>query len=76
MDVIEFDHNLIGDLPDAEIFFNDDSDSWKINWIAGPESLEQIIGKVGHEISAEFANLGKSSYVYDSWNIQQKKNNG
>ncbi|MHA1449468.1 MAG: hypothetical protein ACTSP4_08620 [Candidatus Hodarchaeales archaeon] len=70
-DVIEFDHNLIGDLPDAEIFYNDDS--WKINWIAGPESLEQIIGKVGHKISSEFATLGKSSYVYDSWNRQKQR---
>ncbi|MHA2298563.1 MAG: hypothetical protein ACXAEU_11600 [Candidatus Hodarchaeales archaeon] len=70
-DVIQFDHNLIGGLPEAEIFLEDDK--WKISWLSGPEKLDTIVRRVGHEISLESANLDKSSYVIDTWNRKRGK---
>ena len=46
-DVIEMDHNLLGDLPDVELRLNEDK-TWNLTWIAGAESMEEILEEVGY----------------------------
>jgi len=46
-DVIEMDHNLLGDLPDVLLFLTDDN-KWRITWAAGAESIEKILEHVGY----------------------------
>ncbi|NHJ01773.1 MAG: biosynthetic arginine decarboxylase [Candidatus Heimdallarchaeota archaeon] len=70
-DIIEFDHNLLGDLPDALIQL--DGDDWKIEWSSDPESPQKLITKMGYKGDEIFPNMGKMSYAKDSWN--RKENN-
>jgi len=46
-DAIEMDHNLLGDLPDVELRLEDDN-SWRISWITGAESIEDLLRDVGY----------------------------
>jgi arginine decarboxylase-like protein len=46
-DVIEMDHNLLGDLPDVKILLTDD-DKWRITWTTGAEPIEKILEHVGY----------------------------
>jgi arginine decarboxylase-like protein len=46
-DVIEMDHNLLGDLPDVELRLDADN-TWKITWLAAAESMEDILEDVGY----------------------------
>jgi arginine decarboxylase-like protein len=46
-DVIEMDHNLLGDLPDVELRL-DENDNWVLTWLAGAESMEDILEDVGY----------------------------
>lgn len=46
-DAIEMDHNLLGDLPDVELYLNEDG-TWRISWITGAESIEDILRNVGY----------------------------
>ncbi|UCE12805.1 MAG: biosynthetic arginine decarboxylase [Candidatus Heimdallarchaeota archaeon] len=66
-DIIEFDHNLLGDLPDAEVRVNDDGE-WEINWMAPPESSTLLIEKVGYSLIEEDTKIGQTSYAKDTWN--------
>lgn len=66
-DIIEFDHNLLGDLPDAEVRVNE-SGEWDINWVAPPETSTLLIEKVGYSIIEEEAKIGQTSYAKDTWN--------
>ncbi|WP_455143370.1 hypothetical protein [Candidatus Hodarchaeum mangrovi] len=65
-DIIQFDHNLLGNLPDVEIRLN--HDGWKIRWISSSESTSNILAKVGFRIPDEEYTLIKTSYAKDSWN--------
>jgi arginine decarboxylase-like protein len=47
-DVIEMDHNLLGDLPDVELRLNVDK-TWELTLIAGAESMEDILEEVGYQ---------------------------
>ncbi|RDE15449.1 MAG: hypothetical protein C4K49_06370 [Candidatus Thorarchaeota archaeon] len=46
-DVIEMDHNLLGDLPDVIIHLTDD-DKWCITWATGAESMAKILERIGY----------------------------
>lgn len=46
-DVIEMDHNLLGDLPDVLLVLTDDN-KWKITWTSGAESIEKILERMGY----------------------------
>jgi len=65
-DIIQFDHNLLGNLPDVEVRLN--HDGWRIRWISPSESTTNILAKVGFQIPEEEYTLIKSSYAKDSWN--------
>ncbi|TXT57512.1 MAG: Biosynthetic arginine decarboxylase [Candidatus Thorarchaeota archaeon] len=47
-DVIEADHNLLGDLPDVEIVVTEEGD-WKITWTAGAQKMEDLLADAGYE---------------------------
>ena len=47
-DVIEMDHNLLGDLPDVELILGENN-NWKITWLAAAESMEDILEDVGYK---------------------------
>lgn len=66
-DIIEIDHNLLGDLPDAEVRVNKNGE-WKINWMAPPESSSLLIAKVGYDLTTEDVEISQTSYAKDSWN--------
>ncbi|MBD3407714.1 MAG: hypothetical protein GF411_16470 [Candidatus Lokiarchaeota archaeon] len=46
-DVIEADHNLLGDLPDVEIIVTEDGE-WKIKWTAGAQKMEDLLADAGY----------------------------
>lgn len=46
-DAIEMDHNLLGDLPDVEIYLQDDN-QWSLSWVTGAESIEDLLRDVGY----------------------------
>lgn len=46
-DVIEMNHNLLGDLPDVQLLLADDG-SWKVSWESGAEAIEKILEEVGY----------------------------
>lgn len=46
-DVIEMDHNLLGDLPDVELVLTKDM-KWQVRWITGAESMEEILEEMGY----------------------------
>ncbi|MFW9845295.1 MAG: hypothetical protein ACFFD6_00990, partial [Candidatus Thorarchaeota archaeon] len=46
-DVIEMDHNLLGDLPDVEIVL-DKNGEWQERWMTGAESMEDILAEMGY----------------------------
>ncbi len=48
-DIIEFDHNLIGDLPDVEIHLKDDGE-WEVKVIVGAQSIKDLVKEVGYDI--------------------------
>ncbi|MFW9883958.1 MAG: hypothetical protein ACFFEX_06165 [Candidatus Thorarchaeota archaeon] len=45
-DVIEMNHNLLGDLPDVEIILSKDG-KWQVRWMTGAESMEDILEEMG-----------------------------
>lgn len=47
-DIIEFDHNLIGDLADVEL--QTEGDTWKISIIEHAEKIQDIVKQVGYVI--------------------------
>ncbi|MFW9810781.1 MAG: hypothetical protein ACFFE6_15515, partial [Candidatus Thorarchaeota archaeon] len=46
-DAIEMDHNLLGDLPDVELYLQDDG-QWALSWVTGAESIEELLKDVGY----------------------------
>ncbi|MFX0206866.1 MAG: hypothetical protein ACFFDT_12845, partial [Candidatus Hodarchaeota archaeon] len=66
-DIIEIDHNLLGDLPDAEVRV-DKNGEWCINWMTPPESSSLLIAKVGYDFTTENSKISQTSYAKDSWN--------
>ncbi|TFG14857.1 hypothetical protein EU537_02645 [Candidatus Thorarchaeota archaeon] len=46
-DVIEMDHNLLGDLPDVELLLDKDG-KWETRWMAGAQNMEEILEDVGY----------------------------
>ncbi|MDF1540336.1 MAG: hypothetical protein P1Q69_15685, partial [Candidatus Thorarchaeota archaeon] len=46
-DVIEMNHNLLGDLPDVKLVLTQDRE-WKVTWVSGAESMENILEDMGY----------------------------
>ncbi|MHA2209548.1 MAG: hypothetical protein ACXABV_10290 [Candidatus Thorarchaeota archaeon] len=46
-DVIEMNHNLLGDLPDVELIL-DKKGKWQVRWMSGAESMEDILEEMGY----------------------------
>jgi len=46
-DVIEMNHNLLGDLPDVELLFTKEK-KWQVRWLAGAESMEDLLEEMGY----------------------------
>jgi arginine decarboxylase len=46
-DVIEMNHNLLGDLPDVELILDKDG-QWQVRWMTGAESMEDILKEMGY----------------------------
>jgi arginine decarboxylase len=46
-DAIEMDHNLLGDLPDVELYLQEDGE-WALSWVTGAESIEELLKDVGY----------------------------
>jgi arginine decarboxylase len=46
-DVIEMNHNLLGDLPDVELLLDKDG-NWRTRWVAGAQNMEEILEDVGY----------------------------
>ncbi len=46
-DVIEMNHNLLGDLPDVELILTPEGD-WKVTWVSGAEAMEDILEEMGY----------------------------
>jgi arginine decarboxylase len=46
-DVIEMNHNLLGDLPDVELILDKDGE-WRVRWMTGAESMEDILEEMGY----------------------------
>ncbi|MHA2003504.1 MAG: hypothetical protein ACW960_05290 [Candidatus Thorarchaeota archaeon] len=46
-DVIEMNHNLLGDLPDVELIL-DNNGKWQVRWMTGAESMEDILEEMGY----------------------------
>ncbi|MFX1517153.1 MAG: hypothetical protein ACFFC6_12695, partial [Promethearchaeota archaeon] len=72
-DIIEIDHNLLGDLPDAEVRV-DKNGEWSINWMAPPESSSLLIAKVGYDFTAKDSAISQTSYAKDTWNRPKRTN--
>jgi arginine decarboxylase len=59
-DAIEMDHNLLGDLPDVELYLQDDG-KWALSWVTGAESIEHLLKDVGY---ADI-NVDEDPYMWD-----------
>jgi arginine decarboxylase len=59
-DAIEMDHNLLGDLPDVELYLQDDG-QWALSWVTGAESIEDLLKDVGY---ADI-NVDEDPYMWD-----------
>lgn len=46
-DVIEMNHNLLGDLPDVELVL-DKNNEWQVRWVTGAESIEDLLEQMGY----------------------------
>jgi arginine decarboxylase len=46
-DVIEMNHNLLGDLPDVELLLTKDK-KWQVRWLTGAESMEDLLEEMGY----------------------------
>lgn len=46
-DVIEMNHNLLGDLPDVELLL--EGDEWQVTWVASAQTMDEILRDVGYE---------------------------
>lgn len=46
-DIIQMDHNLLGDLPDVVLVFSHDG-KWKISWVSDAETIHHILEHLGY----------------------------
>ncbi|MFX1368022.1 MAG: hypothetical protein ACFFAY_05435, partial [Promethearchaeota archaeon] len=46
-DVIEMNHNLLGDLPDVEVVL-DNENKWQVRWVTGAEPIEDLLEQMGY----------------------------
>ncbi len=46
-DVIEMNHNLLGDLPDVQLILSPEKE-WKFKWVAGAEAMDEILKEMGY----------------------------
>ncbi len=46
-DVIEMNHNLLGDLPDVELLLTEEK-KWQVRWLTGAESMEELLEEMGY----------------------------
>ncbi len=46
-DVIEMNHNLLGDLPDVELLLTKEKE-WQVRWLTGAESMEDLLEEMGY----------------------------
>ncbi|MHA1961206.1 MAG: hypothetical protein ACW99U_13340 [Candidatus Thorarchaeota archaeon] len=47
-DVIEMNHNLLGDLPDVEVRVTEEG-QWIVTWVEGAERMDAILEEVGYK---------------------------
>jgi arginine decarboxylase len=59
-DAIEMDHNLLGDLPDVELYLSEDG-KWVLSWLTGAESIEELLKDAGY---ADI-NVDEDPYMWD-----------
>ncbi|MHA2095366.1 MAG: biosynthetic arginine decarboxylase, partial [Candidatus Hodarchaeales archaeon] len=71
-DVIELDHNLLGDLPDVEVRL-DKNGEWLIRYISPSESTASILAKVGYHLPEDYHKIAQSTYAKDAWNRKSGK---
>ncbi|MFW9921339.1 MAG: hypothetical protein ACFFED_17195 [Candidatus Thorarchaeota archaeon] len=46
-DVIEMNHNLLGDLPDVELILTPEH-KWKVTWVSGAQAMDEILEDMGY----------------------------
>lgn len=46
-DVIEMNHNLLGDLPDVELILTLEHE-WKVSWVSGAQAMDEILEDMGY----------------------------
>jgi arginine decarboxylase len=46
-DVIEMNHNLLGDLPDVALVLSPEGE-WNVTWVAGAQAMEDILKDLGY----------------------------
>lgn len=52
-DIIEMDHNLLGDLPEVNLEIeknNPDPDAWKVTWLEPAQNIQDLVKEVGYTI--------------------------
>lgn len=48
-DIIEMDHNLIGDLPDVGLALLDDG-TWDVQWLGAAQTIQDLVREVGYSL--------------------------
>ena len=62
-DIIEMDHNLLGDLPEVNLFIDETLDNWKVEWLESAQNIQDLVKEVGYTIEHyENPFLRKKSY--------------
>ena len=62
-DIIEMDHNLLGDLPEVNLYIDKKSDNWKVEWLEAAQNIQDLVKEVGYTIEHhENPFLRKKSY--------------
>jgi arginine decarboxylase len=48
-DIIEMDHNLLGDLPEVTLTLEDQNE-WKVHWLESAQNIQELVKEVGYTI--------------------------
>ncbi len=48
-DIIEMDHNLVGDLPDVELTRLSDGE-WEVKWLGAAQTIQDLVSEVGYTL--------------------------
>lgn len=62
-DVIEFDHNLLGDLPNVQLTLTPDGE-WVVEWVGAAQNIQALVKLMGYHIKNfedPFLRVGKSN---------------